>query len=120
MKIRRIDENNDWMFGRSEGSFYVSQQAIDQNIATKLKEWSGDCFFSQNSGVDYDTLLDKGQGDRLKSAVKDVILSCFGVVGVNSIDYIIDKRAVTISYDIDTIYSPNFQAEIGVPYAQSN
>lgn len=109
MIIRAIDSNSDWQFGQGINSYRITQDAIMQNIRTKILEWKGDCFFNMNAGIDWINRLDKRQEDILNQELKSLILKCFGVVELNELSVKVVNRIFTADYTIKTIFSPSAQ-----------
>ncbi len=114
MIIRKVDGENDWEFGKGLASYAQDEQAVEENIKTRVLSWLGDCFFDLTTGVDWKSLLDIGQQDELLDAVKAVILQSYGVVAVLSVRGVFNgnTRLFSITYNAQTIYSPDFQATI--------
>lgn len=121
MIIRKIDSQGDWEFGKGLSSYAADEQAVDENIKTRILSWTNDCFFALQEGVDWRGRLDVGQQSALVDEIKSLILRSYGVVGINSIDAIFNgnTRNITVTYNIDTIFGSAFQAQlqnlIGVP-----
>jgi hypothetical protein len=110
LRIRKTDSNGDWQYGKGINDYATGELAIEENIQTRLLEWLGDCFFALQEGVDYKNLFNKGQKNNLLQAQKTVILSSYGVVGINSVVNNLDSnRKLTVTYNIDTIYGQGFQ-----------
>ncbi len=114
MIIRKIDAMNDWLFGHGISDYAQNQEAIEENIKTRLLSWVGDCFFALQDGVDWRSRLDAGQQRNLLNELKTVILASSGVVAVLSIAGVFDgaTRVFTVSATISTIYSSAFQIQL--------
>ena len=114
MIIRKVDTENDWRIGKGKSDYARDEQALAENIKTRLLSWVGDCFFALNEGVDWKARMDVGQQDNLTDEVKSIILQSWGVVGINSVAVELGEgtRGVQITYDIETIYSDSFQQTI--------
>ncbi len=114
MIFRAIQQDNDWLFGKGINDYFRDSNAIAANIKTRIQSWIGDCFFALADGIDWTSRLDVGQKDALVEELKSNVLNAFGVVGINSVEVIFDgiTRRITILYDIQTIFSPSFQATI--------
>ena len=106
MRVRAIDSNGDWEFGKGQNDYKQNQDAVDQNIQTRLKMFLGDCFFSLSSWIDWITLL-RGKSDlALSLAVSAMIANTDGVVALLQLSITLDDaRTCTISYQVQTIYS---------------
>lgn len=114
MIIRKVDTDNDWRFGKGKSDYARDDQAIQQNVKTRLLSWVGDCFFAMKDGIDWKARLDVGQQDDLLAEIKNLILQSEGVVGINSVvvEFNETTRLVLITYDIETIFSQSFQGLI--------
>lgn len=111
LQIRKVDENNDWQFGKGLSDYARDELAIDLNIKTRLQSWVNDCFFDLGAGVDWANRLDVGQVDSLRDEIKDVILKSFGVLTINrvEVDFNPNTRMFSAIYNVDTIYSNNVE-----------
>ncbi len=111
MKIRKIDDTSDWTFGKGKEDYILEDSAIAQNIKTRLLSWINDCFFGLQEGLDWAEYFDKGQEDNMIQAIKTVLLASYGVLAVNDISSSRDSaRKITITYNIDTIFTQAFEA----------
>lgn len=110
---RALDKNGDWTFGGSLSSYKIRQEAILQNLQTRLKEWKFDCFFALNSGVDYNNRLSKtNQKPLLDQEVKKIIVSTKGVLQLNSFESSVESRRYSANFNVTTVYSSNINVEI--------
>jgi len=116
MKVRAIDENNDWTFGRGLQDYKQDDKAISQNTKTRLLSFYGDCFFDLTAGIDWFNLLSRGTENLLTLAIKQSIINTEGVVGINNADVNFDRmsRHITLKYDIKTTFSKSFISEFAI------
>lgn len=116
MRVRAIDENRDWEFGKGRQSYRIDEECVAQMIKTRLLSFLGDCFFATDEGIDWFNLLDRGfQNEvRLERSIKQTILDTEGVVGINNFDLVRNGRTLTITYDVQTIFSASYQANLEV------
>lgn len=118
MRIRALDEQNDWQFGRGLQSYVENQQAILENVATRLRSWYGDCFFALEDGIDWQNRLGRmGQSKSLESEMLTMILSTDGVLSVDEWNFgAINNRRVYARYRLNTIYSDSMSdvVEVGL------
>jgi hypothetical protein len=114
MIIRKIINGNDWSFGKGLSDYAVAEQAIEENMKTKILEWVGDCFWNLSAGVNWLARLDVGQQANLLEDIKSVVLNCFGVVGITAMTIQLDppSRHALIQGNVSTIYSPSFQFQV--------
>ncbi len=113
MTFRNLDDNHDWTFGAGQNNYVQNEQEIRLNIETRLLSFLGDCFFDTDEGIDWLHLLDRNKLEKLEYAVQDVIIKTAGVTGINSVDAVLGaNRKLTLSYDIQTIFSQSYTGEI--------
>ncbi len=110
MIIRGLDNGGDWVFGNGLNAYKVQQDAIMQNIQTKILEWVGDCFFNQLAGIDWINRFGFNQKEVLRQELTSLILSCYGVVNLIELNVDLQDRNFTTQYSIETIFSQNAQA----------
>ena len=110
MRVRAVDENHDWTFGRGLQDYKVDEKAVSQNVKTRLLSFYRDCFFDLESGINWFALLGRGTVNLLTLAIKQNIINTNGVVGLNSVSVDYDRitRHITLKYDIKTIFSKSF------------
>jgi hypothetical protein len=106
MRVRALDENGDWTFGKGKNSYLVDKQALGQNITTRLKSFLGDCFFDLRAGIDWFTLMGGKDQLSIELNVATTILNTPDVTGLETLDTIIDARTrnITISYAVASVY----------------
>lgn len=114
MIIRGITEDGDWQFGLGANSYKTKQDALMQNIATKLREWFGDCFFEAQAGIDWINRIGKISPDLLQQELLSKILQCEGVTDASVTNAIYKDRVFTVQYSVTTIYSSSSQALLTV------
>lgn len=115
MQVRELDENQDWKFGYGKANYIKKNDAILQNVQTRLKSFKNDWFLDQDANIDWFNIL--GQKETKETIIKEVervTLQTEGVTKINIIELTEDKetRKATINIDLDTIYSTN--NELGV------
>jgi hypothetical protein len=106
--IRKLDENNDWAFGKSKNDYLTEVNAIKLNVKTRLYEWKTDCFFGLKNGIDWSGRFDEGNKQNLDTDIKTVILGSDGVVAITSYSSRVINRKYTAEYNIQTVYSKTF------------
>lgn len=117
--IRRLDNNDDWCYGRGKSDCSSASDCVIQNIKTRLKEWKYNCFFNFGAGIDYRRRLgDKNQKKILDEEIKFVISNTNEVVAVGEIDSTLDttNRVYTATIEVVDIYGSmrNFNLEVGI------
>ncbi len=113
MAFRNLDSNHDWVFGSGKNSYVTENQEIGLNIQTRVLSFLGDCFFATEEGIDWWNLLDMGKQEQLENSVQETIKNTPGVTAINSVDVVLGaNRKITITYDVQTIYSESYTGEI--------
>lgn len=122
MIIRALTPSGDWTFGSGLANYATAAAAIAENIQTWLQSWVSNCFFALKDGVDWTNLLDVGQAQNLTDSIRVNILGRYGVMGINSMSVIFDPRTrhISITANIQTIYSQSFQLELSQIAGVSN
>lgn len=116
MIIRALDGDHDWLFGKGKQSYLYQNNAIAENIQTRLLEFLNDCFFNLQAGIDWIRLLSqKNTRNEIVLSVRSVILKSEGVVQVVSLDAnVLTNRELTLSFTIDTIYTRQFSQTVQI------
>jgi hypothetical protein len=116
MIIRAIDGDNDWMFGKGKQSYLSGQEAVGENIKTRLQCFINNCFFDMNAGIDWIRLLGtKGTETEIILTCRAIILQSYGVVKVNSILPLINSnRNLTLSYNINSVFTNSYAQQLEV------
>lgn len=106
MRVRAIDSDGDWQFGKGRNDYKQNTQAIVQIIGTRLNSYLGDCFFATGDGIDWFNLLGGKETLALELALAATILNTEGVTGLLQLSVTLDSsRRVFVTYEVNTIYS---------------
>ena len=113
MIIRALDENGDWTFGKGKSNYLRDADAVALNVKTRIASFLNDCFFDLDMGVDWWGLTGSKNKEEIILQVKTIILQSFGVTELLSFDtvYNTEDRSLTMTYEINTIFS---QKRLGV------
>lgn len=117
MKIRAIDSVGDFLFGKGLQSYNYENNAISQDIKTRILSWWNDCWFDMEAGLDWPRLLgSKNTQTEIELSVRAVILGSYGVLKCNKINSTLDgtNRKLVLSYSVDTIFEKNVIGTVGV------
>lgn len=113
MAFRNLSGNGDWVFGSGKNSYVTENLEIGVNIQTRVLSFLGDCFFATEEGIDWFNLLEMGKQEQLENSVQETIKNTPGVTAINSVDVVMGaNRKITITYDVQTIYSESYTGEI--------
>lgn len=107
MKIRALDGNGDWTFGKGRNNYFLDKDALSQLVVCRIKEIVNDCFWNTTAGVDWFNLLGSKNPTALLLAINAVILSTPGIIAIENTEFIeIVDREFTIRYKLQTVYGP--------------
>lgn len=113
--VRAIDTDNDWLFGKGRNDYVTGNDAIAQNIQTRLQSFLGDCFFDAGAGVDWFNLLGSKNEQGLILAVKTIILNTELVTGLIELQVLLDSnRHLSLIYSVNTVLPGNLKGRIGL------
>jgi len=117
MIFRNLTANGDWTLGNGLQNYATAETAIALDIKTALRVFLGECFFDTGAGVDWWNLLGGKDQVGILLQTRQVISSRDGVTKINSVDAYLDRttRRLSISYNIDTVYSRNLTNTVTVP-----
>lgn len=106
MKVRAIDKNGDWDFGRGRQSYKQDLDAVMQLNVTHIRSWYLNCFFDMLAGIDWKNLLGgKQTGSKIRDSVRNELLKIDGVNSVLNVSTSINEdREIKIHYTESTIY----------------
>jgi len=106
MRVRALDTNGDWTFGNGEANYIKGNDAILQNVSTRLKSFKNDWFLDLNANIDWFTILGtKNNKQQILDEVNRVVLETFGVTKINSINISTVDRNARIDINLDTIFT---------------
>lgn len=107
MRIRALDKNGDWTFGKGNSNYKNNLKALEQNVVTRIKSFKFDWFLDIQANIDWWNILgQKNNEDLIRSQVYRTVVETDGVTKVTLIDLISDRqtRNLTIRLSIQTIY----------------
>lgn len=115
MRVRALDVDHDWTFGKGRNNYLRDQKAIEQNIQTRLMSFLGDCFFDIGAGIDWFNLLGSKNVIGLRTSIQTIIINTFGVTQLVQLSFNLDSnRNLNIIYAVTTIFTGT-NGEINVP-----
>lgn len=104
--VRKIDDDNDWTFGKGKNDYIKNNNEVAQNIKTRLGMFLGDCFFDQAAGIDWFNTLGSKDQIPLNLFINAVILNTPNVTGILQLLIRLDvNRNLTVRYRVQTTYS---------------
>lgn len=106
MIVRSIDLDGDWSFGKGRNDYLSANDAIGQNIKTRLQSFLGDCFFAMSAGIDWFNLLGSKNIIGLQLSIQATILNTTGVTRIVDFSLSLEtNRRLNLQYTVETIYS---------------
>lgn len=107
-KIRKLDDNWDWTFGKGLQNYGDNKISTMQNIKSRLLSVKYDCYFDLASGIDWFNILaqrGKYARDVVEINIRLCILQSLYVTAITdlSITYNTD-RSISAQYTVDTIF----------------
>ncbi len=108
MIVRALDRMGDWTFGQGKSNYISNNDAVTQNIQTRLSSFIGDCFFDLGSGINWFFYLGGSKNQlALNLAIAAMILNTSNVIGIRQLSVNLDhqNRSFSISYRVQTTYS---------------
>lgn len=106
MIIRQVDEDNDWTFGKGKNDYVRGNDAVIQNISTRLQMFLGDCFFDLGNGIDWFNALGEKDQTALNLFISAVIMNTQNVNGLLQLAVNLSAdRNLTVRYAVQSSFS---------------
>lgn len=110
MRVRRLDENGDYSFGRGEADFWVNTpEGVAQKVQTRLLLWAGEWFLDKTVGTLWiQQILGYNTAANRDIAIRTVILQTENVTALSNYSSSLGgtgRRGLTISGLITTTFS---------------
>lgn len=115
MKVSRLIDS-DWSFGKGLANYKSDDDAINQNVITRLKSFKNDWFLDIEANIDWFNILgNKNNQEIIESEIRRVVLATEGVLTLDNLNILeIIGRNVTIEIKYTTIFNSTIQTEIGI------
>lgn len=104
MRYRKMDANDDYVFGQSSFFLVDTPEAVAQAIRTRLRLFTNEWFLDKREGVDLDNILGYGTHDTRDYEVQQRILGTQGVLSITAYSSSMDGRDFSVAATVDTIY----------------
>jgi hypothetical protein len=115
MRVRNNTEKGDWVFGRSLRDYVREDNAIGQNLETRIRSFTNDWFLDTTAHIDwFDLLGRKGTQEEIKREIERVAIATDGVVQVNRLDLVKLNRQATIRLEVTTIFNERLTLDLGI------
>ena len=115
MLTRAIDQDNDFTFGKGKQNYLSEQNAVGQNIKTRIQSFYQDCFFDLTAGIDWFNFLGSKNISGLKNAIAKTIIGTTGVYSLDELSLSLSaSRQLTIEYSVTTLWSSSLTNSVTV------
>ena len=106
--------SDDWCFGKGLSDYLSGDLAIAKDIATKVRTFRGECFFDNDVGVRWFSILGQKDLSAVTFELREVIFNVDGVVKVTdfTIDSLGEERTLMLRYWIDTVNSTGVMGSV--------
>lgn len=105
MRVRALDAEGDWEFGKGQNDYKTANKAVAQNLQTRLKSFLGNCFFDASAGIDWFTFLGGKDTLALQLAISAVILNTDNILGIIDLTTSLSTdRVFSLFYKVTTSF----------------
>lgn len=113
MRVRTLDNNWDWQFGKSRQCYASGSLATAYDVKQKILCWYNDCFFDMQSGIDYKNLLgEKGGKQQIDNSIKKILLVQPDIVEITYFESSVADRKYTLTTRFKTVYNETIEVKI--------
>lgn len=111
MLVRAVKDNNRsgsraWVFGRGFQSYLKEQKAVEQQIKSQLLEFTNDCYFALQNGINWRFRLGyHNQKTLLDEDIQRIINNNSAVLSLTDFTSTVLERSYNTNCLIYTIYS---------------
>lgn len=109
MRVRRVDENGDMIFGSNQAAFHRdTPDAVAQIIESRLQLWEGQWYLDLDEGTPYETQVFGKRTEAMRDpALRARILDTPGVSEIASYTSVLnrDTRGFSVSATVTTNFS---------------
>lgn len=114
MKVRRIDANNDWTFGRGRANYANGSESVAQRVKTRLQSFKGDWFLDLEHGLPWLPNMERPASlERIETDIRAVILNTDGVSEITALELLLSEdRTLTVNVSIKDIYDNNTTLQV--------
>lgn len=106
MRVRALDSNGDWTFGRGKANYLTGKDAVKQTVTTRIRSCKYDNPLNIESNIDWFGLLStRGTQNQILNEVERVVLSTSGVTQITQLEATLSSsRVQSLQLTYDTIY----------------
>lgn len=119
MRVRELDQNHDWTFGRGKSNYLEKSEAIAQSVKTKLLSLKNDWFLNRDDGIAWFDYLEKNLNTQaLEVDCKRAILSVDGVEEITFFDIKLNRETRELLIQVE--YNDKYNKERGINFNVEN
>lgn len=107
MRVRRIDANNDWTFGRGRGCYAETSESVAQRVKTRLQSFLVDWFLALDHGLPWLRRMERPADlETVERDAKRQILETQGVAEIQAYEQTLDThtRVLQIRVTLRDVY----------------
>lgn len=113
MRVRALDNNWDFNFGRSRQDYASESLATAYDVKQKILCWFNDCFFDMQSGIDYKNLLGrKGGKQTIDNAIKKILAIQPDIIEITYFDSSVTDRRYSLTARFKTVYGETIEVKV--------
>lgn len=112
MRYRKLDADDDYVFGLGSSFLVDSPVAVAQAIRTRLRLYVKEWFLDLREGLDLDAILGYGTQQTRDREIQERILETPGVLGLTRYFSSIEGRAFSVGATVETIYGTTTISEV--------
>lgn len=113
MRVRALDNNWDFNFGRSRQDYASESLATAYDVKQKILCWFNDCFFDMQSGIDYKNLLGrKGGKQTIDNAIKKILAVQPDIIEITFFDSSVTDRKYSLTARFKTVYGETIEVKV--------
>lgn len=93
MRVRRLDSNHDWTFGRGRACYAGTSESVAQRVKTRLQSFIVDWFLNLDHGLPWLARMERPADlDQVELDVKRITLETEGVAEILSYEQDLNTR----------------------------
>lgn len=113
MRIRALDGNWDWQWGKGKQNYASESLATAYDVKQKLLCWFNDCFFDMQAGIDYKNLLGSKNGKSdLDKTIRKILAVHPDIVDITYFESYIQNREYHLTTRFKTVYNETIEVKI--------
>lgn len=107
MRVRRIDNDDDWTFGAGRANYAQTSESVAQRVKTRLQSFVTDWFLNLDHGLPWFARMERPLNlNAIERAIRQQILTTKGVTEILEYEQLFDSvtRTLTVTASVRDIY----------------